>query len=96
MENGAFSTLTKSKCSIFHNTFEYVIFQRHQKALLWSKAIQNKIDLSFYISCVLLHPPPLHKIKEIIKQQKQLYEKANYIYERNIDKLLILYQTVFE
>ena len=27
----------KSKCSIFHNIFEYMIFQRLRKALLWSK-----------------------------------------------------------
>ena len=30
--------LQKSKCSIFHNIFKY-IFQRHQKALLWSKGL---------------------------------------------------------
>ena len=31
--------LKKSKCSIFHNfiIFNYMIFQRRQKALLWSK-----------------------------------------------------------
>ena len=26
--------LQKSKCSIFHNIFRYMVFQRHQKALL--------------------------------------------------------------
>ena len=35
MENGAFAK--KSKCSIFHNIFKYMIFQRRQKALSWSK-----------------------------------------------------------
>ena len=31
--------LQKSKCSIFHNIvkYMYMIFQRRQKALLWSK-----------------------------------------------------------
>ena len=29
--------LQKSKCSIFHNIFIYMIFRRRQKALLWSK-----------------------------------------------------------
>ena len=33
--------LLKSKCSIFHNIFKYMIFQRHQKALLWSKGLIN-------------------------------------------------------
>ena len=31
--------LQKSKCSIFHNIFKYMIFQRCQKALLWSKGL---------------------------------------------------------
>ena len=35
VENGAFAHW--SKCSIFHNIFKYMIFQRRQKALLWSK-----------------------------------------------------------
>ena len=33
--------LQKSKCSIFHNIFKDVIFQRRQKALLWSKEIMS-------------------------------------------------------
>ena len=31
--------LQMSKCSIFHNIFKYMIFQRRQKALLWSKGL---------------------------------------------------------
>ena len=31
--------LQRSKHSIFHNIFKYVVFQRHQKALLWSKGL---------------------------------------------------------
>ena len=31
--------LQKSKYSIFHNIFKYMIFQRRQKALLWSKGL---------------------------------------------------------
>ena len=30
-----------SKCSIFHNTFKYMIFQKRQKALLWSKGFKQ-------------------------------------------------------
>ena len=33
--------LQKSKCSIFHNIFKYMIFQRRQKALLWSKGLST-------------------------------------------------------
>ena len=33
--------LQKSKCSIFHNIFKYMIFQRRQKALLWSKGLRS-------------------------------------------------------
>ena len=39
MENGAFAPL--SKCSIFHNLFKYMIFHRHQKALLWIKGLKK-------------------------------------------------------
>ena len=37
MENGALAPM--SKCSTFYNIFKYMIFQRHQKALLWSKGL---------------------------------------------------------
>ena len=33
--------LRKSKCSIFHNIFKYMIFERRQKALLWSKGLKT-------------------------------------------------------
>ena len=33
--------LQKSKCSISNDIFKYMIFQRHQKALLWSKGLNN-------------------------------------------------------
>ena len=32
----------KSTCSIFHTIFKYMIFQRRQKALLWSKGLYTK------------------------------------------------------
>ena len=35
--------LQMSKCSIFHNIFKYMIFQRRQKALLWSKGLNRKL-----------------------------------------------------
>ena len=38
MENGAFALW--SKCSIFHNIFTYIVFQRHQKVLSWSKGLR--------------------------------------------------------
>ena len=31
--------LQKSKCHIFHNIFKYMIFQKRQKALVWSKRL---------------------------------------------------------
>ena len=37
--------LQKSKCSIFHNSFKYIIFQRRQKALLWSNSLITLICL---------------------------------------------------
>ena len=37
MKNGAFAHL--EQCSIFHNIFKYMIFQRRQKVLLRSKGL---------------------------------------------------------
>ena len=31
--------LSSFECSIFHTIFKYLIFQRRQKALLWSKGL---------------------------------------------------------
>ena len=43
MENGAF--VPKEQCSIFHNIFKYMIFQRRQKALLWSIVLKEILGL---------------------------------------------------
>ena len=29
------------KCSIFHNIFKYIVFQRHRKVLLWSRGLRS-------------------------------------------------------
>ena len=46
IENGAFALW--SKCSIFYNIFKYMIFQRRQNALLWSKALKFDIFLLIF------------------------------------------------
>ena len=38
-ENGAFAL--RSKCFIYHNIFKYIVFQRRQKVLLWSKGLSK-------------------------------------------------------
>ena len=50
MENGA--SAPKEKCSIFHNIFRY-IFQRRQKALLWSKGLKQVKCVLYYSSNIL-------------------------------------------
>ena len=65
MENGAFASKERSKCSIFH-VFKYVIFQRHQKVLLWSTVLNdllyvNKLKInpkSYYIQPYLMESLP--------------------------------------
>ena len=58
MENKAFALW--SKCSIFHNNFKNVVFQRRQKALLWSKGLANdtffqkKANVCFVLVCLPL------------------------------------------
>ena len=39
--------LQKSKCSIFHNIFKYMIFQRRKKALLWSRGLRERNTVIF-------------------------------------------------
>ena len=58
MENGAFAPW--SKCSIFHNIFIYIVFQRRQNVLLWSKGLMMvssptvpSLTLSRKLSCCL-------------------------------------------
>ena len=51
--------LQKSKCFIFHNIFKYVVFQRRQfareKALLWSKGINNTSVQFFHNTMFWVH-----------------------------------------
>ena len=43
-----------SKCSIFHNIFKSMIFQRHQKALLWSNGLtQSSWNHNFHCLAVV-------------------------------------------
>ena len=48
MENGAFAP--KEQSSIFHNIFKYVIFQRRQKVLLWSKGLRQIFKVNTFSS----------------------------------------------
>ena len=43
MENGTFAPMEQM---LFHNIFKYVVFQRRQKALLWSKGLSS-VNLDF-------------------------------------------------
>ena len=51
-----------SKCSIFHNIFKYMIFQRRQKAFLWSKGLNTNADVASrvrglnFVMSLYLHP----------------------------------------
>ena len=35
--------LQKSECSIFHNIYKYMIFQKRQKVLLWSEGLKTRV-----------------------------------------------------
>ena len=72
MENGAFAP--KSKCSIFHNIFKYMIFQRRQKALLWSKGL-NECNKS-----VIAHINSHHRILsyDLCKSSQELLIRIHY------------------
>ena len=52
MENGAFTLL--EQCSILHNIFKYTIFQRHHKALLWSKGLKDRQNLKKFLVTLVL------------------------------------------
>ena len=42
--------LQKSKCSIFHNIFTNMIFQRRQKELLWCKGLTDVDKPNFRVN----------------------------------------------
>ena len=48
----------KSKCSIFNNIFKYVIFQRPQKVLLWSKLV--KVYKGNNVMLITTSQKPIH------------------------------------
>ena len=53
--------LQKSKCSIFHNIFKYMIFQKHLKALLWSKGLNYEYFLNYQFKHVFwVQKEPFH------------------------------------
>ena len=41
--------LQMSKSSIFHSIFKYMIFQRRQKALLWSNGLKKLEFILLYL-----------------------------------------------
>ena len=53
MKNGAFAP--KEQTLHFHNIFKYMIFQRRQKALLWSKGLNVKLLIADVNYCRLPH-----------------------------------------
>ena len=64
MENGAFAPLLQwSKCSNFHNIFKYMIFQRRQKALLWSEGLRENVAFPHHLSWIDLQIKRLEQMK---------------------------------
>ena len=47
--------LQKSKCSIFHIIFKYIIFQRRHKAFLWSNGLKELLFTHSSDCWVILH-----------------------------------------
>ena len=68
--------LQKSKCSIFHNIFKYMIFQRRQKVLLWSKGL--RFEERGVLHQDNLHPLTCIKIYYSVVLPKALYGCENW------------------
>ena len=64
-----------SKCSIFHNSFKYMIFQRCQKVLLWSKRVNN-----FYLfanrGAVMIWKPKVTPMSELRPNELHTIQSA--------------------
>ena len=56
--------ILKGKCSLFHNIFKYKIFQRHQKALLWSKGLKES-KLNYPILAFIEDCPDISVVEEV-------------------------------
>ena len=61
--------LDRSKCSIFHNIFKYVVVQRHQKELFWSKGLSGR--LFFLKISKFAHPGIMFKIEQASNFRKK-------------------------
>ena len=72
MENGAFAP--KEQCSIFHNIVKYMIFQRRQKELLWSKGLRDIISMVLHVNLeVQAKAPGSHIFRNIKLEYGKLF-----------------------
>ena len=62
-----------SKCSIFHDIFKYIVFQRPQKELLWSKGLRQIPDLRKFAY--------LYKVDTKNRGKTRLHEEDNNIFD---------------
>ena len=65
--------LQRSKCSIFHDIFKYIVFQMHQKALLWRKGSRQIPDLRKLAY--------LYKVDTKKRGKTRLHEEDNNIFD---------------
>ena len=87
--------LQKSECSIFHNIFKHMIFQRHQKVLLWSNGLIDNYSIVQYqfISSYLISKQNkavvfITNFKTEVSEKNshfkylhtQIYERQEYMY----------------
>ena len=83
--------LQKSKCSMFHNIFKYVIFQRCQKALLWSKGITLCLPVSSAADlCEQFGPKPCPTKLPGLSGSKLLAKKVLTLYILETPKSVLL------
>ena len=64
--------LRRSKCLIFHDIFKYIVFQRRQKALSWSKGSRKIPDLRKLAY--------LYKVDTENRGKTRLHEEDNNIF----------------
>ena len=49
MDNGAFDFIEQNKCSIHHNIFKDLTFQKYSEGLMWKKKWLTVAPLTFWL-----------------------------------------------
>ena len=91
MENGAFAPL--EQMLNFHNIFKYVVFQRRQKALSWSKGLNMMLHVFVKVAIMSkslsTFPTNTHFFSSMFTEMHILFGFKPLLYRLFLDHVII-------